>query len=271
MTGWRAYEPGVERVGEDKLTQVIVEAASRRLRDALTPDVAIAGAGPAGLTAAWLLAEKGLRVTVFERGLGTGGGMRGGSSLLPVGLIAEGPGAEIARRAGVRLEETGVEGVYAADPVELVAKLTARALDAGAQIIVGAYVEDLIVDHGRPPRVRGLVVVLSPAVGAGWHIDPVYAPARAVLDATGHDASLLRILAKRYPGLLQVPGMASLDTWRGEELVVEKTGRVLPGLYVAGMAVAEYYNTPRMGPVFSGMLASGAKAAEEIARDLARA
>lgn len=262
-----AYTEKASRHSEGELTRLIVEASLRRLSSSLNPDVVIVGAGPSGLTAAWLLAEGGLRVTVLERGLGVGGGMRGGSSLLPLGLIAEGRGAEIARRAGVRLERVS-EDIYVVDPTELSVKLASKAVDSGATIIPGVYVEDLIVNPGNPPRVRGVVALLSPAVEAGWHIDPIYIESRAVVDATGHDANLLRIVEKRFPGLLKVPGMSSLSVWDGERLVVERTGEVLPGLYAAGMSVAELYNLPRMGPIFSGMLVSGARVAEMVAKVL---
>jgi ribulose 1,5-bisphosphate synthetase/thiazole synthase len=64
--------------------------------------------------------------------------------------------------------------------------------------------------------------------------------------------------------------MASQNGWVGEEDVVSKTGRVVPGLYVAGMSVAEIYNTNRMGPIFGGMLVSGERVAEIIAEDLSK-
>ena len=253
---------------EGQLTRLLLAKALERLSNAARVDVAIAGAGPAGLTAAWLLAEKGLSVTVVEHRLGTGGGMRGGAMLLPAALVEEELGADILRRAGVRLEPAA-PGLYYFDPTEAAAKLTARAIDAGATIIPGLYVEDLIVREDG--RVEGLVVNWAPVEEAGWHVDPLYIEAKAVIDATGHDAQLLRILEKRFPGKIKVPGMSSLDAWRAERLVVEKSEEVLPGLYVAGMATAEAFNLPRMGPVFGGMFESARRVAEEIAgRLLAR-
>ena len=41
-------------------------------------DVAIAGAEPAGTTAAYYLAKEGVKTAVFERQLRVGGGMPGG-------------------------------------------------------------------------------------------------------------------------------------------------------------------------------------------------
>ncbi len=52
---------------------------------------------------------------------------------------------------------------------------------------------------------------------------------------------------------------------QAEKLTVENTGEVCPGLYVAGMAVATLHQTPRMGPIFGGMLLSGAKVAQLVA------
>jgi thiamine thiazole synthase len=73
------------------------------------------------------------------------------------------------------------------------------------------------------------------------------------------------MLRKRKPELFP-KGIQEgfMDVEKSEAGVVEKTGEVYPGLYLAGMSVASVYNLPRMGPIFGGMLKSGKKAAEMI-------
>ena len=53
----------------------------------------------------------------------------------------------------------------------------------------------------------------------------------------------------------------------GEKEIVENTKEVCPGLLAAGMAANAVCGSPRMGPIFGGMLLSGRKAAE-LALDL---
>ena len=53
----------------------------------------------------------------------------------------------------------------------------------------------------------------------------------------------------------------------GENGVVEGTREVYPGLIITGMACAQFFGTPRMGPIFGGMLLSGKKAASLVAQE----
>jgi len=61
-----------------------------------------------------------------------------------------------------------------------------------------------------------------------------------------------------------IKGEGPMNAEEGEKFVVEKAGEVVPGLYVAGMAVNAVYGGPRMGPIFAGMLLSGKKTAKDI-------
>lgn len=235
-------------------------------------DVIVVGAGPSGLSAAWHLAGKGFRVLVLEKMLGVGGGIRGGAMLLPLIIVQEGEASEILEKAGVKLWKMD-KGLFHVDPTEAMVKMAAKTMEAGASIWPGVYVEDLIIRKTGPKtiKVKGVVVNWAPIVEAEWHVDPFFFESKAVIDATGHKTDVVTILAKRSPFLgLQVPGMSSLDVWRGEEEVIEYAGRIVEGLYVAGMSVSEVYNKHRMGPVVGGMVVSGRKAADLIANDLSK-
>ncbi len=254
---------------EHLISKLVVSESSRDLVEHLENDVIIVGAGPSGLTAAKYLAEKEFKVVVLEKRLSYGGGIGGGGSLFHKVVVDE-RGLEVLRDFKVRFNETSVKGYYVVDAAELMTKLASGALDAGAKIILGIEVEDLVVRED-PERVVGVVFKWSAISIAGLHVDPLFMLSRVTVDATGHDAVLLGILARKNKDFgLVVKGERSGYAEKAERDVVEYTGRVIPGLYVAGMAVAAVHGLYRMGPIFTGMLLSGKKVAEIISGDLGR-
>ncbi len=61
----------------DELTisKAITESFMKDFLKAMEVDVAIGGAGPSGMVAAYYLAKKGVKTVIFERSLRPGGGM----------------------------------------------------------------------------------------------------------------------------------------------------------------------------------------------------
>lgn len=250
-------------IDEATITKIITEKTAEDWVDLSEVDVVVVGAGPAGLTAAYYLAKAGLKTVIFERKLSFGGGIGGGGMLFHK-IVVQSPAHEILREMGCRLERID-ENLYVVDGSVMIAKLANSALDAGAKIILGVTVDDVIYRDGKSPCIAGVVIQWTAVIMAGIHVDPLGVKAKAVIDCTGHDAEVLSVAARKIPELnLFVQKEKSMWAAEGEKLIVEKTGEVCPGLYAAGMAVAALHNTPRMGPIFGGMLLSGKKVAEIV-------
>ncbi|MCE5300229.1 MAG: sulfide-dependent adenosine diphosphate thiazole synthase, partial [Spirochaetia bacterium] len=158
------------------------------------------------------------------------------------------------------------KGYYCADSVESVSTICSKTIKAGARIFNLISAEDVMMTDGR---VTGLVINWT-AVGLGkLHVDPLVVRAKYVIDATGHDAEVAKFVQNKSGCMLNTPtgkviGEKPMDADAGERDTVENTKEVFPGLYVTGMSCNAAYGSPRMGPVFGGMLLSGKKAAEDI-------
>jgi len=258
--------PKIKEVDESAISRAIIQKATEDWIKITQTDVIVAGAGPSGLTAARYLAKAGLKTVVFERKLSFGGGIGGGGMQFHK-VVVQSPADKILREIGCNLE-TLENGVYVVDTAAMITKLAAGALDAGAKVILGVFINDLIY-RDSPPQICGVVVQWSSVNLSGLHVDPLAVKAKAVVDCTGHDAEVLVVASRKIPELhIIVPGEGAMWSSRAEQLTIENTGEVCPGLFAAGMAVAALHQTPRMGPIFGGMLLSGAKVAQLVARKL---
>jgi len=250
-------------IDETKITRAILKNAVKDLMDSLEVDVAIAGGGPAGLVAARYLADGGASVSLFERKLSVGGGMWGGGMMFPKIVVQE-EAKGILDDFGINyIEDKG--GQHVANSLESVAKLTAKAIDAGAKIFNAISVEDVMI---REKGIIGFVINWSAVGAANLHVDPLTIASKFSIDATGHPTEVCHITRKKV-GKLNTPSgeiEGELSMWadKSESLVVENTKEVYPNLYVAGMAANAVFGAPRMGPIFGGMMLSGKKVAELI-------
>lgn len=153
------------------------------------------------------------------------------------------------------------EGLFVADGPHACSKLIAAACDSGVKFANMTVFEDLVLKEDG--RVCGAVINWTPIAALPREItcvDPVALESTLVMDSTGHDAQVVRKLEER--GLIKTKGFGAMWVERSEDLIIEHTGEVYPGLIVTGMAVSTTYGLPRMGPTFGGMLLSGEVGAE---------
>jgi thiamine thiazole synthase len=205
------------------------------------------------------LASKGKKVLVIERNNYLGGGFWIGGYLMNK-VTVRSPGERILEELGVPFQEAG-KGLYVADGPHACSKLIASACDEGVKFVTMTIFEDLVFRQGE--RVQGIVVNWTPVSALPREItcvDPIALETKVVIDSTGHDACAVKKLEER--GLIKIRGYGGMWVEQSEDLVVEHTSEVHPGLIVTGMAVATTFGLPRMGPTFGAMLLSGKRAAK---------
>lgn len=252
------------KLDETVISRAIIETYMSRLLSCLEVDVEIAGGGPSGLTAAYYLAKAGYRATVYERKLSVGGGMWGGAAMMNE-IVFQEPARPIFEEFGVHIKRYA-DNYYTASSVECVAALTLGACRAGANIMNLVSTEDVVLHNNR---VSGLVLNWSAVDLARLHVDPIATRSRFVVDATGHDMSIVQILARKAGVQLNTASgraQGEKPMWAdiGETQIMDNTTEVYPGLYVAGMAANAVHGGYRMGAIFGGMLLSGQRVAQMI-------
>lgn len=247
---------------EKIITRAIVENYLNEFLENTQVDVAICGGGPSGLLCAYFLAKNHLKVSVFERHLKIGGGMPGGGIMFNkivfqkevLGILDE---LEISY-------QNYKDNLYVSNSIETISALTYKALKQGAKIFNLFSIEDVVI---REKRICGVVLNWTAVQQTGLHVDPVAILAKYVVDATGHDCEIARIVEKKL-GWVSVKGEKSMWAEKAEAEILSNTTEVYPGLVVCGMAANAFFGSPRMGAIFGGMFLSGKKAAECILKNI---
>lgn len=252
-------------VGEKEVTRAIVNEFAKQFLKYVESDCLIIGAGPAGLMAGKELAKEKLKVLIVERNNYLGGGFWIGGYLMNKVTVRE-PGQEVLSELGVPFKEVS-KGLYVADGPHACSKLIGATCDAGVKFANMTVFDDVVLREEN--RVAGAVINWTPIQALPREItcvDPVALESKIVIDATGHDACVVKKLEER--GIIKTVGFGAMWVERSEDLVIEHTGEVHPGLVVCGMSVTTTYGLPRMGPTFGAMLLSGKKAAEIVKKKL---
>jgi len=256
------------QLDEIKISAAIIESYKNKLIKSLDVDVAIAGAGPAGMCCGYYLAKAGKKVAIFERKLSVGGGMWGGGIMFNEIVVQE--------KAKEILDEFGIKariyekGYYLADSIEAVSTICSKTAKAGVKIFNLLSVEDVMT---RQKRICGLVLNWTAVEMANLHVDPITMKARFVVDATGHAAEVVHIVERKSGIRLntktgKIMGEQSMWAEVAEDTIVRNSKEVAPGLYVCGMSANAVFGGPRMGPIFGGMLLSGKKVAKDLLKRL---
>lgn len=259
---------GKIQLNEVIITKAIIDTFFKELIANLSVDVVIAGAGPAGLTAAFYLAKAGAKTIVFERTLRPGGGIAGGGMMFNK-IVVQDSSLSILKELDIRYVQYQ-KGYYVAEALEALGQLLSMSIKQGTKIYNVISVEDVMI---RAEEIIGVVINWSAVEMAKLHVDPLTIKSKFVIDATGHAAEVVKIVERKIGSTLftetgKVLGEKPMWAEAGEQMIMDNTKEAYHNLYVAGMAANAVFGSPRMGPIFGGMFLSGKKAAELILKKL---
>lgn len=245
--------------GEKDITRAIIGEFAVQFGEYVESDCIVVGGGPSGLMAARNLAREGWKVLLVERNNYLGGGFWLGGYLMNKVTVRH-PAERILNELGIPYKAVRKD-LFVADGSHACSKLIASACESGVIVANMTVFDDVVLKEDS--RVAGVVVNWTPVSTLPREItcvDPIGLEANLVIDATGHEAQVVKKLEER--GLFTTRGFGAMWVERSEDLIVEHTGEVHPGLIVTGMAVSTTYGLPRMGPTFGAMLLSGEVAAQ---------
>jgi len=254
----------IGHISDAEVTRLIMRDYFDTLECSIESDVIIVGGGPSGLVAGYTLAQQGVRVVMMEKRMTPGGGIWGGGKGMNR-VVLERSVRDILDEIDVAAAEQ--DGYLVVPSVLLAAALVKKAVESGVTLLNLFSIEDVYFNSDR--EVAGVVANDTAYRMTNLHVDPLTFTSRLVMDSTGHEAIVTNCLAKR--GILSLKGEDTMNAQLGEQGVIDGTREIYPGLIVTGMACAQFAGTPRMGPIFGGMLLSGKKAAQIASARLAKA
>lgn len=242
-------------------------------------DVVIVGAGSAGLACAYELSKcPDVKVAIVEQGVAPGGGAWLGGQLLSAMCIRK-PAHRLLIELEVPYEDEG-SFVVVKHAALMTSTLLSKVLAApNIKLFNATAAEDLVVkeDARRGGKyVAGAVTnwtLVSLNHNTQMCMDPNVIESKVMVSSCGHDGPMGAAGVKRLARLGMIsgaPGMAALDMNTAEDMVVDRTREIVPGMVICGMEVAELDGCPRMGPTFGAMFMSGQKAAHIALNSLRR-
>ena len=86
------------------------------------------------------------------------------------------------------------DDLFTADSIESTSALLYKAVHAGATIFNCYSVEDVVFKNNI---VSGVVVNWTPVLREGLHVDPLNIMAKFVIDGTGHDSEMCKVVARK--------------------------------------------------------------------------